>query len=81
MATYIYETIPQRPGETPLRFEIVQSMREAPLTRKPDTGEPVRRVISGGFGLMGLEKKETPGPRVTRGGGCGCGGACSCGRS
>jgi len=81
MATYVYETIPQRPGEKPARFEIVQSMKEAPLTRRPDTGEPVRRVISGGFGLMGLESKQTARPQVTRGGGCGCGGACSCGRS
>jgi len=81
MATYVYETIPKRPGETPLRFEIVQSMKDAPLTRKPDTGEPVRRVISGGFGFMGLENKQAARPQVTRGGGCGCGGACSCGRS
>jgi hypothetical protein len=52
MATYIYETIPLQAGAEPRRFEVVQSMKDAPLTRHPDTGEPVRRVISGGFGLM-----------------------------
>lgn len=53
MATYVYETIPRQAGDHPRRFEIVQSMKDAPLTRHPDTGEPVRRLISGGFGLMG----------------------------
>ncbi len=82
MTTYIYETIPRRPGEAPVQFEVLQSMKDAALTRHPDTGQPVRRVISGGFGLMGLGNASEPGPRVTRGGGgCGCGGACSCGRS
>lgn len=52
MATYVYETIPRQDGDQPRRFEVVQSMKDAPLTRHPDTGEPVRRIISGGFGLM-----------------------------
>lgn len=58
MATYIYETIPRREGEAPRRFEVVQSMKDGALTRHPDTGEPVRRVISGGFGYM-----EKAGPK------------------
>jgi predicted nucleic acid-binding Zn ribbon protein len=52
MATYVYETIPQQDGQPVRRFEIVQSMKEVPLSRHPDTGEPVRRVISGGYGIM-----------------------------
>lgn len=52
MATYVYETIPRQPGETPRRFEVVQSMKDAALTHDPETGAPVRRVISGGYGLM-----------------------------
>ena len=52
MATYVYETIPREGGAAPRRFEVVQSMKDAPLTRHPETGEPVRRVISGGFGLL-----------------------------
>jgi len=82
MTTYVYETIPRRPGETPERFEVLQSMQDAALTRHPDTGQPVRRVISGGFGLMGVGSSSPSRPQVARGsGGCGCGGACSCGRS
>lgn len=60
MATYVYETIPQRPGENPRQFEVVQSMKDVPLRRHPDTGEPVRRVVTGGFGLMGVGAKEPP---------------------
>jgi hypothetical protein len=79
MATYVYETIPQRPEEQPVQFEIVQSMKDSPLARHPGTGAPVRRVISGGFGLMGMNAKQPAIPQVTRGSGCGCGGACMCG--
>ncbi len=46
MATYVYETVPTA-GEASRRFDVVQSMKDDPLTRHPDTGEPVRRVISG----------------------------------
>jgi predicted nucleic acid-binding Zn ribbon protein len=60
MATYVYETIPQRDGEPPRRFEVVQSMKDAPLTRDPQTGAPVRRVISGGYGLMRVGDKSPP---------------------
>ncbi len=63
MATYVYETIPRRDGGSPRRFEVVQSMKDAPLTLHPETGEPVRRVISGGFGFMekaGPKSSPTP---------------------
>jgi len=59
MATYVYETIPRQPGEAPRRFEVVQAMRDAPLQQDPATGEPVRRVITGGYGLMGLSERKT----------------------
>jgi predicted nucleic acid-binding Zn ribbon protein len=59
MATYIYETVPRQPGAEPRRFEVVQSMKDAPLTKHPETGEPVRRVISGGFGFMGKASPKT----------------------
>lgn len=58
MATYIYETIPEQPGESARRFEVVQSMKDAPLMRDPATGARVRRVISGGYGLMGVGDKS-----------------------
>jgi hypothetical protein len=50
MPTYIYETTdPKKPVR---RFEVRQSMKDAPLTKDPETGESVRRVISGGLGYM-----------------------------
>ncbi len=48
--TYVYETIPKKKGQKPKRFEVVQSMKDDPLTKHPETGEPVKRVISGGSG-------------------------------
>lgn len=50
MAVYIYETIPQNPRQKPRRFEVQQSMKDAPLTKDPETGLPVKRVITGGSG-------------------------------
>lgn len=73
MATYIYETIPQEPGEEPVRFEIQQSMRDDALTAHPETGVPVRRVITGGFGFMGGSDTAKV-PTTNTGGGC-CGGS------
>lgn len=52
MATYIYETIPNKPGQKPRRFEVVQKMSDPPLEKDPETGLPVRRVITGGSGLV-----------------------------
>jgi len=74
MATYVYETIPREGGAAPRRFEVVQSMKDAPLTRHPDTGEPVRRIISGGFGL--LEKAGPKAPAAAPVAGCAPGCAC-----
>jgi predicted nucleic acid-binding Zn ribbon protein len=50
MATYVYETVPQKRGEKPRQFEFVQKMSDPPLTHHPETGEPIRRVIIGGSG-------------------------------
>ena len=73
MATYVYETIPQRPGDYPRRFELVQSMKDAPLRRHPDTGEPVRRVVTGGYGFMGAsERAPSAAPVAPCSPGCAC---------
>ena len=69
MTTYVYETIPTKPGDTPRRFEIRQSMNDAPLTRDPETGEPVRRVIAGGFGFIAQKAAPPSQP---------CGSQCAC---
>lgn len=44
MPLYVYEVIlpDGSGGET---FEVLQGMREEPLTTHPETGEPVRRVF------------------------------------
>jgi predicted nucleic acid-binding Zn ribbon protein len=76
MPTYLYETLPQAAGEPSQQFELRQGFGDEPLTVHPETGAPVRRVISGGLGLMSkgaAESLPAPGP--------GCGpGSCGCGR-
>ena len=86
MPTYVYETIPQKPGDAVVQFEIKQSMRDNALTQHPETGVPVRRIISGGYGLIGANtgRSSESAPAAskpaghTHSGGC-CGGACGCG--
>lgn len=77
MATYIYETIPESEEETPIRFEYTQSMSDAPLTRHPESGAPVKRVITGGYGFnVSGSEKSVPSPSMgdscCNQGGCGC---------
>lgn len=76
MPTYIYETIPEDPEVAPVRYEFRQGMSEAPLARHPETGEPVRRVISGGLGAFtaaGEGSAAVPAPpRLGCSGGCAC---------
>jgi predicted nucleic acid-binding Zn ribbon protein len=69
MTTYVYETIPAGENEEPRFFEIQQSMKDEPLKTHPETGEPIRRVILGGFGLMKSDKVP---PAGSCGPGCGC---------
>lgn len=71
MTTYVYETIPQKAGQKPTQFEFRQSMKDAALTKHPETGEPVKRVVSGGFGYIGKGAGASA-PAV--GGCCGHGG-------
>ena len=52
MPTYIYQTIPKKKGQKSKRFEVVQKMKDKPLTKHPETGEPVERVITGGCGVV-----------------------------
>jgi predicted nucleic acid-binding Zn ribbon protein len=50
MPTYVYETSDNT--EPVLRFEMRQSFGDEPLALDPETGRPVRRVISGGYGTI-----------------------------
>jgi predicted nucleic acid-binding Zn ribbon protein len=75
MPTYLYETIPTDHQSTPRRFELRQGFSDPVLTEDPETGAPVRRVISGGMAVMTKSEQSLPEP------GPGCGpGSCGCGR-
>jgi len=74
MPTYVYETIPENSTEEPRRFEVFQSMQDDALTHDPESGEPVRRIITGGIGLkLGVLRRSTvvdkKSPAATA---CGC---------
>ena len=43
MPTYVYQVIKADGSEGEI-FEVVQKMTEEPLTKHPETGEPVRRI-------------------------------------
>ena len=76
MPTYIYETVPRSASEAVERFEVKQRFDEPALAEHPTTGQPVRRVISGGFGYVtATSDAELPRPAP------GCGpDNCRCGR-
>jgi predicted nucleic acid-binding Zn ribbon protein len=75
MTTYVYETIARRAGERPRYYEIKQAMNDAPLTKHPETGEPIRRVMLGGFGVLSNAK---PGGSAQSAGSACCGPSCGC---
>ncbi|NUQ68328.1 MAG: zinc ribbon domain-containing protein [Phycisphaerales bacterium] len=46
MPLYDYEILDAKGEGTGKTFEVFQSMKDAPLTKHPETGEPCRRAIS-----------------------------------
>jgi predicted nucleic acid-binding Zn ribbon protein len=70
MTTYVYETVPSKPGQKPRYFEIKQNMKDAPLRKHPENGEPIRRVVLGGFGVL---KSGAKTKFAADAGSCGCG--------
>ncbi len=46
MPVYAYETIPRSDADFPQTFDLRPSMTEPSLAVHPDTGVPVRRVVS-----------------------------------
>jgi predicted nucleic acid-binding Zn ribbon protein len=67
--TYLYETIPALKGAEVAHYEFEQSINDLPLTKHPETGEPIRRVILGGGGSV--TSKQGSGSASK--GGCDCG--------
>lgn len=45
MPTYVYEILDKKGEPTGETFEHVQPMKDAPLTKDPKSGRPVRRAI------------------------------------
>jgi predicted nucleic acid-binding Zn ribbon protein len=72
MPTYLYETIPNSCCEEPKHYEIQQSMNDTPLTHHPETGEPIKRIILGGYGILKSGGASDPGEQR----GCGPSGCC-----
>lgn len=48
MPIYVYEVITED-GSPGAQFEVVQGIKDPPLTEHPETGEPVQRVIQPPF--------------------------------
>lgn len=73
MPTYVYESIPSD-GAAPRRFEVTQRMSDDPLTAHPDTGEPVRRIVTGGLGVLGkpVRRSTTVDKSLAAATPCGC---------
>jgi hypothetical protein len=69
MPTYCYETADDGPNRT---FEIYQSIKEKALTIDPETGRPVRRVISGGLEMPRAKSDPPRIPRVQHSDSCAC---------
>ena len=47
---YLYESIAANEGDVTAHYEIEQGVQDLPLTRHPETGVVIRRVILGGWG-------------------------------
>jgi len=76
MPTYVYETVPSAAQEPVDRFEVRQAFGDAPLVVHPTTGQPVRRVITGGLGVVANAKNTASSDAEP-----GCGpDTCQCGR-
>jgi predicted nucleic acid-binding Zn ribbon protein len=75
MPTYTYETLPSDDRIEARRFDVRQRFDDPVLLTDPETGIPVRRVISGGLAAIAKSEATLPEP------GPGCGpGSCGCGR-
>jgi predicted nucleic acid-binding Zn ribbon protein len=74
MPTYVYEIISPNSGAEPSRFEVFQRISDAPLTIDPDTGKPVRRVVTVGVGikLKGLKRSTIVNKKSAAATACGC---------
>lgn len=73
MPNYLYESIPSREGEPVRYFEIQQRLSEEPLTKHPETGEPIRKSIQAGAVVSGRSGAMAAPPCEGGQGPCACG--------
>ena len=73
MPTYVYETIPAKKGRTPKRYEFKQSIKDAAFTKHPESGEPIKRVVTGGIGVLTSSSSAGPAHAHAHRPSCGCG--------
>ncbi len=75
MPTYTYESMPLDSSQLPRRFEVFQRMSDEPLQHDPLTGDPVRKIITGGVGLRipGLKRSTVVDKKSPAATACGCG--------
>ena len=59
MPTHIYETIPESCCAEPKHYEIEQNENDPPLTKHPQTGETIQRVVLGGQVLVKQEEGDS----------------------
>ncbi len=57
MPTYLYVPADQDTDEV---FELRQAISEPPYETHPDTGRPIRRVITGGLGPLVAKRAAAP---------------------
>jgi len=81
MPTYVYELVkPDGTPEAGTRFEIDQSIKDPALTKHPQTGKPVRRVIQS-VSILGGSAGTSASASPSGGGNPGagrCGPSCGC---
>tara|TARA_B100002019_G_scaffold145596_1_gene125514 strand:- start:427 stop:639 length:213 start_codon:yes stop_codon:yes gene_type:complete len=70
MITYVYETIPKKAGDKVERFEWQQSIMEDAFKKHPETGVPVRRVMTDGIGYTSSKGNASQGDCCKSS--CGC---------
>jgi len=70
MITYVYETIPKSGNEKIERFEWQQSIHDDALVSHPETGVPVRRILTEGLGYTSSSGKASKGDCCQNS--CGC---------
>jgi hypothetical protein len=69
MPVYVYETSDDGPRKV---FELYQSIKDAALMSDPESGRPVRRVISGGLEMPRGRTDPVKAPAVRHSNSCAC---------